>query len=319
MKIFWLKSLQGHRQKIAMILAALALSSSMEARASSPDRISAFRGEFYIHSVKVDGTAHSTSSNQELSIEPIHITSSVMVSDASATRQSPSHVLLEKSKAQINSPGVLVEAGHPVLAQALTALVIDMGGSVVASRDDAMLLLRGEARTKKSAAGFEVVTNVELIERGKITLMTWENDPSLARANRDDPESVTDLVETALIAGEARLRYAFRNAFEKLAAEGIKYRINIHRSNSINMERFAKSLSDLTRLKFLGMEQNEYGTVIRIRYSGNLTILASDMGGVLKASLPDGLTLGAVEFGKRQVITVRCVPGRGAQNTMDLC
>jgi hypothetical protein len=206
---------------------------------------------------------------------------------------------------------VIVEANHPVLEREMTSLLKSLGSKVVSSRQEATLLLRASSKTEKTSAGFEVNVAVDLVERGRRVVVAWRNDPTFARANRDDRESIDDLVETALLVGKTELRQRIKSALARLTKTGVIYRINIHRDNAVDPVRLKSSLAQRPLWKLLGIDSNAYGLIIRVRYPGNPAILLRELADILKGVAGADARIGKIEMAPRQVITVRCVSGHG--------
>ena len=206
---------------------------------------------------------------------------------------------------------IVVEANHPVLERKMTSLLKRLGSKVVSSRQEATLLLRATSQTERTSAGFEVNVAVNLVERGKAVVATWRNDPTFARSNRDDRESIDDLIETALLVGKTKLRQRIKSALVQLTKTGVIYRININRDNAVDPVRLKSSLAQRPSWKLLGMESNAYGLIVRVRYPGEPAILLRDLGDILKSAAGAGARIGKIEMAPRQVITVRCSTGNG--------
>lgn len=186
---------------------------------------------------------------------------------------------------------------------------------MVSSRQEAILLLRASSQTQRTSAGFQVNVAVDLVERGRTVAATWRNDPTFARANRDDRESIDDLVETVLLVGKTELRRRIETALAQLAKTGVIYRINIHRDNAIDPVRLKSLLFQQPSLKLLRMESNAYGLIVRVRYPGEPAILQRELADILKGAAGADTRIGKIELAPRQVITVRCVLGKGCEGS----
>jgi len=206
---------------------------------------------------------------------------------------------------------IIIEAKHPVLNREMSSLLKDLGSKVVSSRQDATLLLRASSKTQKTSAGFQVNVAVDLVERGRTVVATWRNDPTFARANRDDRESINDLVETALLVGKAELRQRINSALAQLTETGVIYRINIHRDNAIDPVRLKSRLAQRPPWKLLEMESNAYGLIVRVRYPGESAVLQHELADILKGAAGTDARIGLIKPAPRQVITVRCSTGYG--------
>jgi len=206
---------------------------------------------------------------------------------------------------------IVVEANHPVLERELSSLLKSLGGKKVSSRQEAVLLLRASSQTKRTSAGFQVNVAVDLIERGRTVAATWRNDPTFARANHDDRESIDDLVETALLVGKTELRRRIESALAQLAKTGVIYRINIHRDNAVDPVQLKFRVAQRPSWRLLGIDSNAYGLIVRVRYPGEPAILQRELADILRGAAGANARIGKIEVAPRQVITVQCISGQG--------
>jgi len=207
---------------------------------------------------------------------------------------------------------IAVEADGAVLDRELRALVARLGGTLVASRDEAVLLLKASRGTEKTFAGYQVSVRIELVERGPSVLATWSNDPAFARANRDDTESIDELTETALVVGEADLQRRIDAGLAEIATKGPRYRFNIHRGLNVDPVRLRGQIAIRKAWQLLEIAENAYGLILRARYADRPAFIKRELTEILKAAANGNAPTPRVEHSPRQVIAVRCeaAPGK---------